>query len=161
MRGPEYNVPVTTEPVSSVEHRYTTTEGRSIEKEHQPERYYLEVDERFWSLLEQRVGRAKNGERAHPLEVKIVFNSQDPRMVEAQHRMALHFGTKEQIVIGKFFLDTCEIHFNHPLKAIEDVVAELMTHELVHVVQEMTGKFPEMGQNQRIRKSQGVDTQSP
>jgi len=97
---------------------------------------YLSIDDRFWSMLQQRVAPRARIENLG--QIKIVFNSSScisPEVISAELIK----------VNGKYYTDRQEIHFNISPDDIDDESLRMViVHELVHYMQDISGKYPEM-----------------
>jgi|GEM_PF-3233564 hypothetical protein len=119
----------------------------------------LEIGNQFWNKL-----RAKVGSRIiNPRYVDIVFASKNIGISQALHRINLinPISEHEIVIVGIYDTDNGSIHFNIPYEEIDPHdLAEIITHELTHLLQDQEGKYPEMATKKHLN-SQGIDNASP
>lgn len=113
-------------------------------------------------MLSQRVG-ARNIGSVDVL--KVVFKSDAVSFTKTRERL-LRTGTAtekdiDQYVIGKYFIDSDSVEFNtgyDDMRSLGIDPDELVLHELIHMVQDMADKYPDMKGN---IISKGHDIESP
>lgn len=127
--------------VDSIKYMEFFSPEKKIALETEKDSCELEVSDRFWSLVQQRLGLP---DVPKPGYVKIYFKSEHPRVNENIEPEKISSG--ENIVIqGVTDYNTMEIHFNiGPNDVDEDELAEVITHELIHCAQLEGEKYPEM-----------------
>ncbi len=128
-------------------------EGLAPEIKETGEMHEVTIGNKFWSLLIQKLGIPSKARIENPRYLKIVFGSQHESFKERRDTIVLSTPEEEGelIIIGHYFPDAEQIHFNTSLEAIGNELAiELIIHELVHYVQDVTGKYPEMGKKKTV-----------
>lgn len=130
-----------------------------MENRETEQRRVLKLGDKFWNKL-----RAKVGSRiGNPRLVDIVFCSTKDSIQQTIHRINLvdPISNYEYVIVGNYDPEDGSIHFNiGPDDIPGDELARVLTHELVHMLQDDMGKFPEMGKKKKVNSS-GVDVESP
>jgi hypothetical protein len=138
--------------------RFSQTEEQGSEKKEEKKRT-LEIPDEFWNKLRAKVG-ANIG---NPQYVDIIFHSQKPSIQNSLHRIHLidPESEKDWVIVGHYDVRDGSIHFNiGPEDVPKQELARVLTHELVHLLQDEMEKYPQMGKKRKFNK-QGVDTESP
>jgi len=131
-------------------------EAKKKEKE---QKRTLEIPNEFWNKLKSKIG-ANIG---NPRYVDIIFHSQKPSIQKSLHRIHVIDPESEKnwLIVGHYDVGDSSIHFNiGPEEVPKEELARVLTHELVHLIQDETEKFPQMGKKQKLNR-EGVDTESP
>ena len=108
-------------------------------------------------------GKTKNQLSEEMNDIDIVFRSTKDSIQQTIHRINLvdPISNYEYVIVGNYDPEDGSIHFNIGSDDIPgDELARVLTHELVHMLQDDMGKFPEMGKKKKVNSS-GVDVESP
>ncbi len=111
-------------------------------KKEKENNYELIIENKVWSLIQQRL----DIDTPNPRSIKIIFNSSHPKVNEKSKLEDENFNPKENIIVqGVFDYATGEMHFNvAPDEINKKLMAELITHELIHYAQMQSEKYERM-----------------